>query len=333
MISKFVPYYETNSGKAYLGDAMGILPKIRSASVDLILFSPPFALTRKKEYGNVDEDKYVKWFMQFIPEFHRTLTPKGSLVIDIGGTWLSGKPVRSLYHYQLLITLCSNKEYPFYLAQDFFWYNPAKLPTPAEWVTVRRIRVKDAVNCLWWLAKDPFPKANNRGVLKPYSDSMLDLLKNGYKAKLRPSGHDISTKFSKNNLGAIPPNLLQIANTESNSSYLRQCRENNIRPHPARFPAALPEFFIKLLTDKEDVVLDPFAGSNVTGEVAENHGRKWFAIELVEEYLKSSMFRFNGKIKNKSQNFSQNTDTRTQGASKTLERSRKEDEQMILVYG
>lgn len=178
------------------------------------------------------------------------------------------------------------------LQKEFFWYNPARLPTPAEWVNVRRERVKDAVDCIWWLSKDPHPKANNRKVLQPYSDSMQELLKRGYKAKLRPSGHDISTKFSRDNGGAIPPNLLEIANTESNSKYLRACRQFGLKPHPARYPAGVPEFFIKFLTEPNDLVIDPFAGSNVTGEVAEKLNRRWIAFELVEEYLKGSRFRF-----------------------------------------
>jgi site-specific DNA-methyltransferase (cytosine-N4-specific) len=182
--------------------------------------------------------------------------------------------------------------YRFHLAQDFFWYNPSRLPSPAEWVTVRRERVKDAVDCIWWLSKDPHPKASNLKVLQPYSESMELLLKNGYKAKLRPSGHNISDKFSKRNEGAIPSNLLQIANTESNSRYLRACRDKGIKPHPARYPASLPEFFIQMLTDPGDLVVDPFAGSNVTGEVCEKLGRRWIAIDTVEQYLEGSKFRF-----------------------------------------
>jgi len=182
--------------------------------------------------------------------------------------------------------------YKFYLAQEFFWYNPAKLPTPAEWVTVRRERVKDAVDCVWWLSKDPHPKASNLKVLQPYSESMEQLLKNGYRAKARPSGHQISTKFNKRNAGAIPSNLLQIANTESNSRYLRACRQAGIKPHPARYPAGLPEFFIRLLTDEGDLVVDPFAGSNVTGEVCERLRRRWIAVDIVQEYLEGSKFRF-----------------------------------------
>jgi len=121
---------------------------------------------------------------------------------------------------------------------------------------------------------------------------MKKLLKNGYKAQMRPSGHDISDNFSKDNQGAIPPNLLSLANTDSNSTYLRECRQRGVKPHPARFPHGLPEFFIKFLTDPGDLVVDPFAGSNITGEVAERLQRKWFAFELVEDYLEASKFRF-----------------------------------------
>lgn len=287
------PYYETEYGVAYLGDAKEILAdKSIESKVDLIVTSPPFALRRKKEYGNVEASEYVAWFLEFARIFHRILKQKGSLVIHIGGSWNRGQPTRSLYHYELLIELGRIPGYKFFLAQEFFWHNPSKLPAPAEWVTVRRERVKDAVDCIWWLSKDPHPKASNWNVLQPYSESMEQLLKNGYKAKLRPSGHRISTKFNKRHKGAIPPNLLQIANTESNSRYLRACRQIGIKPHPARYPAGLPEFFVKMLTEEGDLVVDPFAGSNVTGEVCENLKRHWIAIDIVKEYLEGSKFRF-----------------------------------------
>lgn len=254
--------------------------------------SPPFALKRKKEYGNKDAHEYVAWFEPFALEVHRLLKPTGSFVIDIGGTWDAGRPTRSLYQYELLIRLAER----FKFAQEFFWHNPGKLPSPAEWVTVRRIRVTDAVNTIWWLAKTEWPKADNRRVLRPYSDSMKNLISRGYKAKLRPSGHDISTKFQRDLGGSIPHNLLQVANTDSNSHYLRMCKENGVKPHPARFPQALPEFFIKFLTEPGDIVLDPFAGSNVTGRAAEDLRRYWLAIELHEPYLAASRYRFSPQL-------------------------------------
>lgn len=283
---------ETKLGKIFHGTSLEYLHhKAAPASVNLIMTSPPFGLVRKKSYGNEDAAAYCEWFRPFAEGFKRVLKDDGSLVIDIGGAWKPGTPTRSLYHFKLLIMLC--EEYGFHLAQEHYWWNPAKLPSPAEWVNVRRVRVKDAVNCVWWLSKTPFPKASNKRILAPYSESMKGLLKNGYTAKLRPSGHDISDKFSKDNGGAVPPNLLAIANTESNGQYQDYCRENDIDIHPARFPALLPEYFIRFLTDPGDFVLDPFGGSCVTGMVAESLSRKWACVELSSEYIRGGVARFN----------------------------------------
>lgn len=283
-------YYKTRLGRIYNADSLDVMKTMQDGSINLIMTSPPFALTRKKDYGNEQEDAYLEWFRDFAKEFHRILKEDGSFVIDLGGAWKPGLPVRSLYHFKLLIMLC--EEYGFHLAQEFYWWNPSKLPTPAEWVNVRRIRVKDGINTVWWLSKTPWPRASNRRVLQPYSDSMKALLNNGYKAKLRPSGHDISEKFSIDNGASIPPNLIAIPNTESNSSYLRYCSEKGLKAHPARFPAALPEYFIRMVTDPDDTVLDPFGGSCITGEVAERLGRKWVCAELLEPYLKGALGRF-----------------------------------------
>lgn len=283
-------YFSTQFGEAILGDALDHMSTLESESVDLIVTSPPFGLVRKKDYGNEDADRYVDWFYPFGEQFRKILKPTGSLVIDIGGAWKKGVPTRSLYHFRLLIMLC--ERFNFHLAQEFYWWNPAKLPTPAEWVNIRRIRVKDAVNSVYWLSPSPFPKATNRRVLQPYSTSMRTLLKSGYRAKKRPSGHDISTKFANDNGAAIPPNLIAVAHTESNSHYLRYCREQGLAPHPARFPAELPEYFIRMLTDEGDRVLDPFGGSCVTGEVCERLERRWQCIDLVQEYLDGARGRF-----------------------------------------
>ncbi|MBE9006767.1 site-specific DNA-methyltransferase [Fortiea sp. LEGE XX443] len=288
--SNFTPYYTQNYGSIYLGDSLQLIKFLKESSVNLILTSPPFALTRKKEYGNESAEKYIEWFLPFAHEFKRVLTNNGSFILDLGGAYLPGNPVRSIYQYELLVRLC--KEVGFFLAQEFYHYNPARLPTPAEWVTIRRIRVKDAVNVVWWLSKTPNPKADNRKVLKPYSQSMQRLLKNGYEAKMRPSGHEISDKFQKDNQGAIPPNLLEIPNTESNSAYLRRCKVAGIKPHPARFPQGFAEFFLKFLTDEGDMVLDPFAGSNTTGFVAETLKRQWISFEINQDYVVGSGYRF-----------------------------------------
>lgn len=283
------PYYQTSFGAAYLGDSLPLMQALPDASVNLALTSPPFALVFKKSYGNKDQDEYVAWFCRYAREIYRLLPDDGSFVIDIGGAWNKGTPTRSLYQYKLLIALC--EEVGFHFAQDCYWYNPGAIPAPAEWVNVRRIRIKGAVNLVWWLSKTPYPKANNRNVLTDYSHDMHRLLKRGVKATKRPSGHVITTKWTDQG-GAIPPNLLSLGNNDSNGFYLKACKEAGLPVHPARFPRGLPEFFIKLATEAGDTVLDPFAGSNVTGEAAEGLGRQWLAAELEEDYLAGSRFRF-----------------------------------------
>ncbi|MBC5802785.1 MAG: site-specific DNA-methyltransferase [Candidatus Eremiobacteraeota bacterium] len=284
-------FHRTASGAMYLGDSRALmLETLPPESVDLAMTSPPFGLVRKKSYGNEDADEYLRWFRPFAQGLQRVLKPRGSAVIDIGGAWKPGMPARSLYHFELVVMLC--REFGFYLCQEHFWWNPAKLPTPAEWVNIRRVRVKDSVNTVWWISKTPWPKASNRRVLAPYSEAMEALLRYGYKTMVRPSGHSISKNFSKRNAGAVPPNLIAAANTESNGRYQAYCKERGITPHPARFPASLPEYFIRMLTDKGDTVLDPFAGSCVTGEVAEALGRRWIGCELDGNYLRGALGRF-----------------------------------------
>lgn len=291
------PFYSTQLGKAYLGDSLGVIRAMSDSSVSLIMTSPPFPLTfqKKKPYEAVGIAHYIDWFLEFGNEFRRLLSDNGSLVIDLGGVWNKGTPTRSLYQYHLLLGLC--EKVGFHFAQDFYWYNPAAIPGPAEWVNVQRIRVKAAVNLVWWLSKTPWPKANNRNVLRQYSPDMVRLLTRGYRAKNRPSGHTITQKFGRDQGGSIPPNLLEFGNNDSNGSYLKQCARAGLAIHPARFPRQLPDFFIRLCTSEGDTVMDPFAGSNVTGEAAEDLNRKWIAIEITEDYLKGSKFRFEGRLR------------------------------------
>jgi DNA modification methylase len=283
------PRYGTGLGAAYRGDALDLLKLLPPRSVDAIITSPPYALHFKKSYGNPHAAEYVDWFIRFAKEFRRVLRPKGSLVIEIGGAWNRGEPTRSIYHFELLVTLVN--QVGFYLAEEFFWFNRARMPGPAEWVNVRRIRVKDAVTPIWWLSPSPWPSANNRRVLKGYSDEMLRLLKNGYNEGKRPSGH-VAKKFEKDNGGAIPPNLIEVAHTSSNDGYQQYCRERGLPAHPARFPRQVPDFFVKFLTRPGALILDPFSGSNMTGHVAEKLGRRWLAFEQEGEYVLGSVGRF-----------------------------------------
>jgi DNA modification methylase len=263
-----------------------------SGKVHLILTSPPFPLNRKKKYGNLQGQDYVDWLSELAEPLRKLLRPKGSIVLEMGNAWEPGQPVMSTLALEALLAFL--KAGNLKLCQQFICYNPARLPGPAQWVTVERIRLKDSYTHVWWMSPTERPNADNTKVLTPYSDAMLKLLASKkYNSGRRPSEHNIGkTSFLTRNAGAIPPNVLSFSNTGNHDVYLKYCGHKGIQVHPARMPLGLAEFFIRLLTKKGDLVLDPFAGSNTTGAAAAKLGRRWIAIETDKTYIKGSRGRF-----------------------------------------
>lgn len=304
------PCYSTDLGEAWVGDSRQLLKKIDSESIDLVITSPPYGLVKQKAYGNENQEDYVRWFRPFAKEIYRVLKPEGSFVLNVAGAWQKGQPTRALYPYHLVLDLCDpsprRKDPPkFFVAQEFYWFNPAKIPNPVQWANVKRERVKDAVEPILWFSKSPHPKADNRNVLVPYSDHMQRLLKTGkYNSGARPSGWNISKVWGTDNGGAIPPNfktddaldflfnVLVVSNTASNDRLRKSMKKAGNDAHPAMFPTALPEFFVRMLTNEGDIVLDPFSGSNATGWVADRLRRRWVSIDVNPEYVENSRLRW-----------------------------------------
>ncbi|GIL29175.1 DNA-methyltransferase [Actinocatenispora comari] len=285
--------YSTRRGAMISGDSLELLAQLPADSVDLFITSPPFPLLRQKAYGNEDQQRYVAWLTEFAKLAKDALKSTGSLVIDIGGAYQRGLPVRSLHQFRALLAFVDELGYR--LAEEFYWYNPSKLPSPIEWVNKRKIRAKDAVNTVWWLSKTDEPKADVGKVRIPYSESMKRLLADParyYTPKDRPSQHSIGEAFGRDNGGALPSNLLAIPNSQSNDMYLRTCKKLGFPSHPARFPLKLPLFFIEMCTDPGDLVVDFFAGSNTTGRAAEDLDRRWLSFELDRSYAAESAVRF-----------------------------------------
>ena len=306
-------FYSTEYGRYYIGKCEETISRLDlKGQVQLILTSPPFPLNNKKKYGNLEGDEYLKWFAGLAELFSSVLAPDGSIVIEMGNSWEKNRPVQSLLHLNSLISFVNNEKAGLRLCQEFICYNPARLPSPAQWVTIDRIRTIDSFTHVWWMSNSDYPKADNRKVLRPYSKSMQRLISSGkYNAGKRPSEYNISEKgFLTDNHGSIAHNVLEleqiddkrelrlpysmfsISNTRSNDFFTKTCRERGIIPHPARMPLELASFFISFLTDEGDIVLDPFGGSNTTGFCAERLKRKWISIEADINYGKQSIIRF-----------------------------------------
>lgn len=272
--------------------------------VNLIVTSPPFPLVRKKRYGNETGEKYLQWLEKLAAPLSDLLTDDGSIVIEIGNAWEEGSPFMSTLPLEALLAF--KRAAGLNLCQHVICHNPARLPSPAAWVNLKRARLKDSFTHVWWMSKAEFPKADNRNVLNPYSKDMKQLLKRQkYNAGVRPSGHVISEKgFLTDHGGAIGPNvldltgehypeaLLRFTGTKWDADYRSYCKEKGLVSHPARMQSSLSAFFIKFLTDKSDLVLDPFGGSNTTGRVAEEMGRRWVSVEAEQGYVDGSRGRF-----------------------------------------
>lgn len=304
------PGYKTYLGKYYQTKIEEFLVssqgKRTQGKVNLLITSPPFPLNNKKSYGNLTGEKYLSWLEDLAPRLTNLLTSDGSIVIEIGNAWNPNEPTMSLLPMEALLAF--KKAANLHLCQEFICQNPARLPSPVQYVNVERCRMKDSWTRLWWLSKTHRPKADNRRALLPYSKSMLKLLgTQKYNSGRRPSEHNIgATSFLKNNGGAIASScltddsldaflgsLFSISNTASyGDPYLDHCRAKGIQPHPARMQQSLVAFFVSFLTEEHDLIFDPFGGSNTSGSVAQALNRRWIVTEAESTYMESSKARF-----------------------------------------
>lgn len=302
--------YKTKLGRMYVGKIEAALEskaiKKLKGTVDLIVTSPPFPLVTKKQYGNETGETYIKWLEKLAPAIAELLSPKGSIVLEIGNAWVEGVPEMSTLPLEALLSF--KKAADLHLCQHVICHNPARLPGPAAWVTVKRLRLKDSFTHVWWMSKSAWPEADNRRVLAPYSADMKKLLaRKSYNAGRRPSGHVISEEgFLRDHGGAIsanvieldpraekiPESLLKFTGTTWESPYRTYCKEQGLPAHPARMQPALAAFFIEFLTAPSALVFDPFGGSNTTGAAAEALGRKWVSVEADADYALGSKGRF-----------------------------------------
>lgn len=284
--------FETSHGQALWALAEDAAGAIEAESVDLLFTSPPYPILRGKAYGTWDTQSWLSWMCELGGDWKRLLKPTGSLMVNLGTVWQPGHPVADPYIERFILRMID--EHGYRLADRLYWHNPAKMATPMPWVAIRRVRVKQSIEPVIWLAKGNHPKADNRRVLKPYADRTRSRYLGAEQApQRRPSGYEIgAASFSRDNGGAIPFSLIQAANSSSNDSYRRTCRQAGLPIHPATFPDAVPDFAIRLTTEPGDLVYDPFLGSGTTAAVAERLGRRWIGSERSLVYLSGAALRF-----------------------------------------
>lgn len=274
-------------GKFICGECLDEMKKMPDESIDFIFTSPPYA-DQIKDYGStsvrIKPNQFDNWFLPRAVEMHRILKKNGSFVLNINDK-LDGK-YQSTFVFKLVVMLV--EQVGFHLVRDYIWYNPATPPNVFSRGNMGRTK-KSHEYCLWFSKSEDWV-FNMDAIRKPYSDRMIDFFqakpRGGRDSNSRPSRHsfDLSHKW-KDLGGADPGSVISISNTSSNDTFHRLCKQFGI-VHPARFPEALVEFFIKAGTNEGAVVLDPFSGSGTTAIVATKLNRDFQCIEINPDFCK-----------------------------------------------
>lgn len=246
------------------GDCLQEMSKLQDESVDLVVTSPPYAMQRKNTYGGITEDEYPDWFEQIGKEIYRVLKPSGSFVLNIKENSKDGR--KSLYVMETVIRLAKI----FMWKDTFIWNKKNPFPTGSN------RRLKDGFEYCFWFSKGKQYKFYPNNVLIKSESKFLESEKKrsnlGNHNCYNGSGFKMNRRFVSDYIR--PSNVITLA-TDT---------ENHV--HPATFPVGLPQFFINLMTETGDVVLDPFMGSGTTGVASGKAGRDFIGIEISEEYCK-----------------------------------------------
>lgn len=271
----------TNRVKLHLGDSREVLKKLADNSVDLIFTSPPYADQRESTYGGIHPDKYVSWFMNISKELLRVMKPDGTFVLNIKEKVVKGE--RSTYVLELILEM---RKQGWLWTEEFIWHK--KNSYPGKWPN----RFRDSWERLLQFNKSKKFNMYQEEVMVSVGDWAKSRLKNLSDVDQTRDNSKVGSGFGKriaNWVGrdkAFPTNVLHLATECSNKS------------HSAAFPEALPEWFIKLFTKAGDTVLDPFMGSGTTNIVADRLGRKTIGIEILEEYYKMVVDKFDNNQTN-----------------------------------
>ena len=253
--------FTTPLGEAYLDDAALLLPTLPPRSVRLIVSSPPFALDDSAPPAAEASGPYAEWLLAYLELFERLLVEGGHVVLEMGSAW-RGRRERSIGCFEAIVRAC--RDGGWHLLQEFYWYNPSSLVPVTGSAPDDRFR--DSVSMCWWVSRTT--------EVRPHMDRVA--------------------RFN-NSLLVANSNLLLFAPGPDEEAYGQRCREAGLQAHQQAFPSAFAAFFVELLTEPGDVVLDPFAGSCTSGLAAERSGRRWICVERDPKLFRTAIHRFDPK--------------------------------------
>ncbi|AXK43722.1 site-specific DNA-methyltransferase [Erythrobacter aureus] len=296
---KVVLLYSLDNGLAFLGHAEEAAGAIEPDSLSLIMTSPPYPVVNR-EYGRFGLADWLTWMSELTGLWKDLLRDDGTLAINLMDIHVPGTPMLSPYVERYMLDAID--KHGLHLAGRMPWHSPTKLAN-LEWAVKRRVALKNTVEHVILLSKTPNPAWDTRRLPpEPYAERSASQRASDQrraaarKKTVRPGGYDINdAAFATNGEGGIPHNIIISGGVGGGGTYAKRCREAGMTPHPARFPEALPRKVIQLSTEPGQIVYDPMAGSNTTGKVALELGRRFISSEPVLEYAASSAFRFDDR--------------------------------------
>lgn len=261
----------------------------------LALTSPPYPLARPRAYGGPSIEDYSDFICRAIEPIAKSLVPGGNVVINVGDVFEPGSPAKSTYIEELILAL--RKRLGLYLMNRIVWESN-KPPGPIQWASKQRIQLNEGYEHVLWFCNDPQRcLADNRRVLEPHTERHQKLIQGGGESRvatygdgalrLRPGSYQNKTD------GAILRTVWKISNNcASQRRYKQRARELGLQAHGASMPLALARRVIRFMTQVDQLVVDPFAGSITTGLAAELEHRRWACTELFYEYVRGAAERF-----------------------------------------
>jgi DNA modification methylase len=253
--------------KIICGDCEQVLKELPSDSIDLIFTSPPYADQRKHTYGGVRPDEYVAWFLPKAAEFLRVLKPTGTFVLNIKERVVDGE--RHTYVIELILEM---RKQGWLWTEEFMWHK--KNSYPGKWPN----RFRDNWERLIQFNKTKKFNMFQEAVMVPVGDWAKDrLAKLSDTDKVRDESK-VSSGFGKNVSNWVGRELVYPTNV------IHMATECSNRNHSAAFPLDLPLWFVKLFTDVDDTVLDPFCGSGTTAVAAAQLKRHYVGVDISEAY-------------------------------------------------
>ena len=268
-----------------------------SEPIHLCVTSPPYPLKKARQYGNVAENEWVSFLCASLEPIIKNMVAGGSIVLNVTNDIFESKsPARSLYLERLILALHDNLG--LHLMDRIPWVNDSKPPAPTHWACIKRVQLAVSWEPVLWFTNDPSQvRSDNRRVLLPHTDKHQKLISGGGEQRVANYGNGAYRvnvgSFSNQTEGKIPKNRLLLGHScKDTRSIRREAKQMGLPPHPAMFPTSLPEFFIRFLTEENELVVDPFAGAFKTCIAAERLGRRWIGTERVLEYIEQSKVLF-----------------------------------------